>query len=95
MSPQPRNPDTAADVAAPAKTPKPDEDAPSFEVQRYLMEADVIFSGDAFTQADVRAALGALPPTREIAVKDARQRVKDWLGSPIQTNETPAAPEPV
>lgn len=95
MSPQPRNTKedekqpTAEDVASDKKTPEVDESKPVYTVERYKREGDAILG---FHLADVRAALGSLPDSRELNVADAKARVADVLNAPVKVDvvEQPA-----
>jgi hypothetical protein len=81
--PQPKNQDrqTAEEVADVKVEPAGDTDEPTFSVERLRREGDVILG---FSKAEVAGAYHGAPDSRQVTVKDAKERVRDWLKAPVQ-----------
>lgn len=75
---------TAADVGeATAPKPENEEDA-TLTVERLITDGQVALG---YNSADVAGAFAGAKPSDEVTIKDAKQRVKEWLSSPEQQDE--------
>ena len=82
MAQNPAKP-TATEVAS-ETPPKAEGDEPTFTVERLTAEAGEL----GLNPADVAGAFHGVSPTREVTVKDAKDRVRTWLRAPVKNEET-------
>lgn len=75
---------TSEDIAG-EKPDAPAEDEASFTVERLLgAESYEILGHDGHI---VAGAFAGVAPSKEVSLKDARQRVRDWLKAEVTTDE--------
>ena len=74
---------TAADVGSERKVEAPaeDESSPVFTVEQLTTGSGVPLVGPVHVAA---GAFAGVAPSKEVTVKDAKARVKEWLRSPVE-----------
>lgn len=78
--PQAEEKPTAAELGN-ATAPKPeDEEVPTLTVERLLVDGEAALG---YSSADVAGAFAGVPPSKEVTIKDAKDRVKKWLAAEV------------
>lgn len=74
-----------------AAAPKPEnEEDPTLTVERLITDGDAALG---YASADVAGAFAGVPPSKEVTIKDAKQRVKEWLAAEVASDPSQSEQE--